>query len=532
MMRAPAKAATILTLLACSASAGHAQQAATPGPQNAPRLVVLVAVDQLLPEYFTRYEHQLTGGLGRFWRNGAVFLNAFQDHGVTETAPGHSTMLSGRHPYSTGVVSNALGVSGPGSPLVGGGGAGASPHRFNGTTLVDWLLARHPESRALSVSRKDRGAILPVGKSRQQVYWYASDGRFTTSTYYSDTLPGWVRKFNGRRIPHSYAGRAWNLLLGEENYPEPDSIPQENRGANFVFPHVLPADTAQAVRAFAGTPWMDKLTFEIALQGVEELGLGTGPAPDLLVISLSATDAVGHTWGPASREVHDQVLRLDRYLGQFMASLYRIRDSSTIAFALAGDHGVAPYPELASREHNLPVLRADLRAAFQPVARLIADGRIDSTAIRFESGIISVDRESLRRRRVDPDSLIRSLQRSITETPGVLRVDDVRTLARADTTSDHIARRWRHMVPRDGSAALVVTLHPYVYWSGVTYATHGSPHDYDAHVPLAFYGPWFATGRHEQRASVVDLGPTLAALLRVTPTERVDGRVLSGAMRR
>jgi predicted AlkP superfamily pyrophosphatase or phosphodiesterase len=532
MMRAPAKAATILTLLACSASAGYAQQVAAPSPQNVPRLVVLVAVDQLLPEYFTRYEHQLSGGLGRFWRDGAVFLNAFQDHGVTETAPGHSTMLSGRHPYSTGVVSNALGVSDPASPLVGGGGAGASPHRFNGTTLFDWMRARHPESRVLSVSRKDRGAILPVGKSRAEVYWYASDGRFTTSTYYSDTLPGWVRKFNDRKIPHSHTGRAWNLLLGEENYPAPDSVPVENRGRNFVFPHVLSEDTAQAVRAFAGTPWMDKLTLDMALQGVEELGLGRGPAPDLLVISLSSTDAVGHTWGPASREVHDQVLRLDRYLGKFMESLFLIRDSSTIAFALAADHGVAPYPELARLEHNVPVLRADLSPAFQPLARLIADGRIDSTAIRFESGIISMDRESLRRSRVDPDSLVRALRQSIAVIPGVLRVDDVRTLARADTAGDQIARRWRNMVPRDGSAALVVTLHPYVYWSGVTYATHGSPHDYDAHVPLAFYGPWFATGRHAERVSVVDLGPTLAAILRVDPTERVDGRVLSGAMRR
>jgi predicted AlkP superfamily pyrophosphatase or phosphodiesterase len=504
-----------------------AQDATPPRP---PKLVVLITVDQLLPEYFTRYESRLTGGLGRMWRNGAVFLDAYQDHAVTETAPGHSTTLSGRHPASNGIISNSLGVFDSSAPLIGGAGPGASPHRFRGSTLVDWMRGRYPGARVLSVSRKDRGAILPVGTGRHPVYWYASDGRFTTSSYYADSLPGWVRDFNARRIPHSYAGRAWELLYPASTYPEPDSVPVENRGNAFTFPHHLPADTAQAVRLFAGTPWMDKMTLRFALAGVESLGLGVDETPDLLAVSLSTCDAVGHTWGPDSREIHDQVLRLDRYLGEFIDSLYRLRDSSTIVFALTADHGVAPYPELAAQRHPMPTLRADLRPAFQEAARLLVSKKVDTNAVTFDDGILYIDRAAVSRRGVDPDSLARLLQRSIARIPGVLRADDVRSLASADTSKDYLARRWLRMLPPGTNAALVVTLHPYVYWEGVTYATHGTPHHYDAHVPLIFYGPGFVREQFRQKVNVVDIGPTLAHVVGVEPTEKLDGRVLKEAL--
>jgi arylsulfatase A-like enzyme len=137
-----------------------------------PRLVVLVVVDQLRGDYISRFEHQLSGGFSRFWRNGAFFEQGRQDHAITETAPGHSTVLSGRWPAHTGIVTNALGVADPTTPLLElkDSGQGASPRRFRGTTLYDWLRTADSTSRVLSVSRKDRGAILPVGRSRGNVY--------------------------------------------------------------------------------------------------------------------------------------------------------------------------------------------------------------------------------------------------------------------------------------------------------------------------------------------------------------------------
>src|SRR5947207_9930189 len=131
-----------------------------------PKLVVVITVDQLRADYFTRWKSQLTGGLGQLATEGAFFTDGYQDHAITETAPGHSTILSGRWPAHTGIITNAAGVQDSVAPLLGTSGFGASPRRFRGTTLFDWLKAADPTARALSVSRKDRGAILPIGQAR------------------------------------------------------------------------------------------------------------------------------------------------------------------------------------------------------------------------------------------------------------------------------------------------------------------------------------------------------------------------------
>ncbi|HKC39260.1 MAG TPA: alkaline phosphatase family protein, partial [Gemmatimonadales bacterium] len=144
-----------------------------PAPPR-PKLVVVITVDQLRPDYFTRWKGQLTGGLGQLMNEGAFFTDGYQDHAVTETAPGHATILSGLWPAHTGIIRNSEGVQDSLAPLLGTTGPGASPRRFRGTTLVDWLKAADPTSRVLSVSRKDRGAILPVGRAKEQVYWYQS----------------------------------------------------------------------------------------------------------------------------------------------------------------------------------------------------------------------------------------------------------------------------------------------------------------------------------------------------------------------
>ncbi|PYP44568.1 MAG: hypothetical protein DMD42_07655, partial [Gemmatimonadetes bacterium] len=282
---------------------------------------MVITVDQLRPDYLERYRPQLLGGFAALLKTGASFTEAYQDHAVTETAPGHSTILSGRWPAHTGINRNAAGVQDQAAPLIGGNGPGASPARFRGTAFFDWLKAADPGARALSISGKDRGAILPIGRAKEQVYWYAG-GYFTTSRYYADSLPTWVRIFNGQRVPFRAAGTQWTLFLPERDYPEPDSAAYENQGRDFLFPHRLPADSGQAALAFIATPTMDSLTLAFALEGVRALQLGARGATDLLAVSLSTTDYVGHAFGPDSREIHDQVVRLDRYLGRFLEQLF------------------------------------------------------------------------------------------------------------------------------------------------------------------------------------------------------------------
>lgn len=522
-------AASAAVALPCRAAL--AQDAPQP-PVRTPRLVVFITVDQMRADYFTRFGAQLTGGLKRLYQGGAVFTDAYQDHAITETGPGHASTMSGRFPQHTGIVNNALGVPDPQAPLVTSRDPGASPFRFRGSTLIDWMRSADPRSRALSISRKDRGAILPLGRAKQSVFWFAtSTAEFTTSTYYADTLPTWIRAVNARRVPQRAAGTSWTPLLPSNAYPERDSVPVENDGRDFLFPHVLPNDTAAIGDEFVVTPGIDALTLDAALAGVNALDIGRGPAPDVLAVSLSATDYIGHRYGMDSKELHDQVLRLDRSLGAFLDSLYKLRDSTDVVVALTADHGTSPYPELHFPGSDPMRGRADIGPTLAAARRALVRRGVDSTALRFEGGAISFDRPALAAAGVDQDSTARALAAALRRVPGVAQVDMRAALPREAAAGNVYARRWLHTLPPDNTTALTVTLRDYYYWAPVRYATHGSPHDSDAHVPLIFYGAPFAPGKYGRFVRVVDAAPTLAAVLGVSPTEPLDGHVLREALR-
>jgi predicted AlkP superfamily pyrophosphatase or phosphodiesterase len=464
-------------------------------------------------------------------RGGAWFSNAHHDHAITETAPGHASLLSGRFPRSTGIIANRIGVYDDAASVIGApGSGGASPHRFQGTTLVDWLRVRDSRSRALSVSMKDRGAILPVGRSRAEVYWYSSDGRFTTSRYYRDTLPDWVQRFNARRLPQSFAGKSWTLLLPDNAYKEADSVSLEHSGVDFTFPHRIPDDSARAASAVTVTPWMDEITLEFALDGLRALSLGERARTDVLAISLSATDLIGHTYGPDSREVHDNILRLDRSLGVFLDSLFKLRDSAHVAIALTGDHGVGRIPELAARTVKPTPTRVDASALAVKLRGLVAAAGLDSSLVYMEHQLLLADRNALKNRRASLDGVLAAFTLHARAIPGVARVDRFNDLLRGDTIKDPIARRWAHQFPAQSNVELVITLTPFsIFGTGV--ATHGSPYDYDTHIPLIFYGPWFKPGRYTEFVRTVDLAPTLAEIIEVKLGERIDGVVLRRALK-
>jgi hypothetical protein len=179
LLTAPSSAAAQAVAKTVAPDAGAASAAAQTQP---PLLVVFITIDQLRPDYFTRFGAQLTGGLRRLYDGGAVFTNGTYDHAITETAPGHSVVMSGRHPGGTGILLNDEGVPDPYSPLIDSRDVGASPFKFRGSALVDWMRNADSSTRALSVSRKDRGAILPLGRAKHAVYWYASRPAATTPT--------------------------------------------------------------------------------------------------------------------------------------------------------------------------------------------------------------------------------------------------------------------------------------------------------------------------------------------------------------
>ena len=382
------------------------------------------------------------------------------------------------------------------------------------------------------MSRKDRGAILTIGRAKGAVYWFA-DGRFTTSAYYADTLPEWVRRFDGNIHLETLAGTKWNLLLSADQYPEPDSVSVEHDGVDFVFPHVLPS--ADALRgSLQQYPWMDSLTLAFALDGVRTMQLGKralasrGAMPDLLSISLSTTDAVGHAYGPDSREIHDQVLRVDRWLGTFLDALQREVPADRIVIALTADHGIAPLPELAVAKTGRGgrLWLGDIAVAIE---RTLEARYRTEFGIEFENGLFYADVDALRARRINVDSIANAIVAASMQRTGVRIVFTPKTLS---TSKDSGAVRWRRTLPpSQGWIAAAVAKPDFVWSAGKTTAEHGTPNALSLSVPVAFIGAGIAPGRYERLVRTVDIAPTLARLLGVTPLEALDGKPLDEALR-
>ena len=320
-----------------------------------------------------------------------------------------------------------------------------------------------------------------------------------------------MNAFNALRIPQSYAGKAWTPLLPLSAYPEPDTVIFEDGGREPAFPHVMPADSDAAARNLLAFPWVDDVTVQFALAGVNAMRLGAGRSTDLLAVSLSSTDAVGHRFGMSSRELHDQILRVDRAVGVLIDSLYKLRDSSTIVFALTADHGVTQMPELADEHGDSPrPIRVDLSPLAADFQATLAKKMNTDSAMAFEDAVLLLNRSRLNRSHINADSLARAFADSAKHQPGVMRADLFKDLLSADTVKDVIARRWRHAIPPDWPVAVVVTLNHGSVW-GTTPGVHGSPWDDDTHVPIVFYGPWIRPGRYDELARTVDIAPDVRA---------------------
>lgn len=502
---------------------------AGPAPVR-PTLVVVLTVDQLRGDYLQRWAGQWRGGFRRLLAEGAVFPNGEQDHAATETAPGHSTILSGRYPAHTGIVVNELGVPDSTVSVLGAPGAvGASPARFVGTTLVDWMGRTDPELRFLSVSRKDRAAILPIGRVKGPVFWYVG-GRFTTSTYYADSLPGWLTAWNLRDGAARLAGHRWPLLLPDSFYAEVDSQSFENGGKDNTFPHQLPADTAQARQRVADYPWIDSLTLDVALEGTRALHLGQRRRPDLLAIGLSGTDEVGHTWGPDSREIHDHLLRLDRWLGVFLDSLAKSVPRERIILVVTADHGVTSYPEFL-RAHGLPGGRIRIGALLKEVNASLAARTGDNAILKESSGLIYGDIEKLRASGVNPESLATKLAPRVWGMAGVANAWTPATLGGAISTDINAARWWRTLPVKFPWLVCAAAKPGYIWAENAGYATHGTTNPDDVNVPIAFLGAAIRPGLYPDTVRTVDIAPTLARLLGVRSEGKLDGTVIKRALK-
>jgi predicted AlkP superfamily pyrophosphatase or phosphodiesterase len=512
--------------------------------------VLVVAVDQLRPD---RLDPALPGGLGRIVREGRSF-DGWLDHGMTETCPGHATMLTGRHPAALGIPSNEFfdeetgaEVSCAYDPSEGareiGGATGLSPASLRADALGDWLKRAQPGSRVYAVSGKDRGAIMLGGKRPDGCYWYRTGAppRFTTSRYYRDALPPWVDAWNGADPPSDgfLAGlpEVWEHGPAAAGSVE-DDFPGEGQRFSRTSPHPLRSpDLERFGEQLYASPFLDELTLAFAQRLVEEEDLGRGPAPDLLGVSLSANDIIGHTYGPASRESQDELRRLDAALGAFLDAL-EARTQGRLTVVLTADHGVLPLPEWLERTGQAscpgPARTSVTRVGADLLARLwwrhgpwLASPR---AWVHFAGSQGEVDRQLAALRGLSPESVAAEAKAVLEGWPAIAHVW---TAAEIASGEGEIAELYRHSFVPGRSGDFVVQpargclLSPYD-----TGTSHGSPWDYDRRVPIVFFGAGIAPGVVPERAATVDIAPTLAGLLGVPAPTDLDGRPLALAPER
>jgi predicted AlkP superfamily pyrophosphatase or phosphodiesterase len=523
-------------LLALTLVCGLAVRCAQPAPARAPyaaeppRLVLLVAVDQMRYDYLPRFASGFTAGLRRLVDGGAVFTNANLAHYPSVTAVGHSTMLTGALPSVSGIVGNdwydrrlrrqVTSVEDADTRLLGGApGPGSSPRRLRVSTVGDELKMAHPASRVVGVSHKDRSAILMAGRMADAaVWWDASTGHFVSSTWYRPELPKWVADFNAGHPADAWVGKEWRGA-GEGGRPGPVLA-------------TLPAQAGPAYySALYGTAFGNELLVSLAIAALDGEKLGSRGATDLLAVSFSCNDAVGHDKGPHSAEIRDITTRTDVALGRLLDAIDQRVGLARTVVVLTADHGVAPVPEQMA-QWKMPggrLPRPDLETA---VAAVLERAYGPGPWIEGRAGsAIYLNRALVAQRRLDLAAVERVAAEGAQGVPAVWRAYTRAQLEEDRVPPDPWSRRVVLSFDRERSGDVDILLEPY-WMAAATGTTHGTTFSYDTHVPLVLMGPGIRPGRYDRPVLLNDLAPTLATLLDVETPSGAYGQPLAEILAR
>jgi hypothetical protein len=504
-----------------------------------PKLIVVIVIDQFRGDYLERYRDRFgEGGFRLFLDHGAYFTDCNYDYANTRTAPGHATLFTGTYTSGHGIIANewwdpqkkkrVTSVEDDTVKIVGLNadrpGPGASPHNLMSDTLGDELkLATGGQSRGFAISLKDRAAVLPAGFSGDGAYWIdPKSGNWITSTYYRPDLPEWVRNFNGSTPSAGRAARYWNREWKDRDGNVLGSTAPRNAKDG------SPAGFYEVV---GSTPFANEYQLEFAKELVVFEKLGANSATDLLVISLSANDILGHQVGPDSPQMRSMALELDRQLGDFFGFLGRQIGMANVWMALSADHGVAPLPEFA-KTLRLPAANLDARALREQINSQLSKkyAKKADYVLDFDYPLAWLNAEAYagtvggKDESVAEGDVGEAMKRA-----GLTGYFAKSQLARGDIPPTEIGRRYAHSYsPESGWYVIGI---PAPFHVGITKGTdHATPFSYDTHVPLAFYGLAFQPGIYRTHAEPVDLAVTLASLLGINAPALATGRVLTEAL--
>lgn len=548
---------TILSVLFAAVSfASFGQNKSTTSSTNQkdlprPKLVVGIIVDQMRYDYFYRYyEKYGKGGLKRFINEGFMARNNHYHYGLTVTGPGHASVYTGSSPAIHGIVGNdwydpiakkaVYCVEDSTVRVVGSTSEGAgkmSPRNLLTTTIPDQLkLATNFRSKTIGISIKNRGAILPAGHSADAAYWFDSrTGHFISSTYYMNELPKWVQDYNDKKFPSQYAQKGWQTLLPIEQYEESSNDDEIWEGkitgeATPTFPHALAGISGNVFGVVSSTPWGNTMVKDMGIAALKNENLGKGRFTDFLALSFSATDAVGHQYGPNSIESEDVYLRLDKDFEELFSFLDGWVGKDQYTVFLSADHGVMGVPafwqskKLPAGVMNESGMNKKVKEA---LTAEFGEANLVDAADNYQ---IYLNHNEMRKRGISQEEIHRVIKDALIADPSVADILNLKNLNNEQLT-DYQLMLYKNLVNVKRSGDLQIVPRPGWFPGGGTGTTHGSPYNYDTHVPFSLFGWGIRKGETLRRTYIADIAPTIAALLHTLPPNGSVGNPVVEALK-
>jgi len=526
-----ARLVTLFVFVAAVAVSGQQPPAAARRP-----LIVLVVVDQMRTDYLERAAPHLTAGLKRLTTEGAWFRDGAYPYLNTVTCAGHSTIGTGAFPYNHGMVLNAWWDRSTGRERACTSDDTVKNIGYLGPTTggdsARWILVptlaqkvREAGGRTVALSLKPRSAIPLGGTNPTAVVWQSDRTGWSTSTAFTSSKIDWLDRFIADNPITADGGKTWERMLPEDKYAGADDAPGERfpSGWTRTFPHpVGPSDSPQFPAQWQRTPFADEYLGRMAVAAIDALELGRGPRTDFLAVSFSSLDLTGHQYGPASHEVQDLVLRLDRTVGALLAHLDAKLGRDGYVVGLSADHGVGPMPEQTEGSGRQTGAQA-LAAIDGALAPIFGPGKYAAHSVYTDLYLLP---GVFDRVKADPKASAAVID-ALRALPGVMqafRSDEIGTEdARKSSDAARRAAALSYHPARSGDLIIVPRLHWMLSTSSAT--THGTLHPYDQRVPVIFYGAGVPAGNRREAATPADLAPTLASLAGVTFTPP-DGKPL------
>ena len=565
-MRLFLRAGVSLLFLGCLGGATATAAAPPPAKKPAVRLAVLVVFDQMRGDYLSRWKDLYSAdGFRRLLDEGTWFQNCHYPYAHTVTGAGHASLATGCSPRTHGIISNGwydrkegeevyCAASSryqlvPAVKALPGGNKdkrkAGNPDRLLAATLADALkTATKGKGRVVSLSLKDRSAVLLGGRRPDACYWQSgSTGNFITSTYYRDRLHPWVERFNRRRLVDSWSGKQWQRLrpdLDYAKYSGPDDVAGEGKGfgQGRTFPHPMgSADKAakQYYGALTLSPFGNDVLLAFTKEAIVAEKLGSRDVPDLLCVSFSSNDLVGHCWGPDSQEVLDVTLRSDQIVRDLLAFLDDKVGKGRYVLVLSADHGICPLPEVSARRgikaRRIPLMSMARRAETFLQEKFGKPQETKGGCIESVGGEeFYLNRAWIKARGLKQTEVEDALAGWLKKQEGIQTAYTRTQLLEGAPKGDKIGQAvWRSFYP-ERSGDVVPVIEPYSLFLAPlsTGTTHGAPHPYDTHAPLVIYGGGVRRGTHKEPVTPQAAVPILAHALGIKPPGTCDAPLPGG----